>query len=165
LNTLSARVSRFPYISELHFDGYSLESIRTVESIRTIPQITVNQRSKSLREEDRTKIVEAARRIFRKDKDEDVRAQAIFLIGQTATTNDDLRLVETAAQSAPSYTVRTRALMGLRAAPDDKGLPGIIAVAKSNAEVNTRKTAIRYLGQSKDPRAREALVEIASGLK
>jgi HEAT repeat protein len=162
LNFLGSRIAKFqpsPVVLDEILSSYNsvLSSAPTA--------VTFKSRPSQLTEADKSKIMEAVKRIYKKDADENVRAQAIFLIGQTATTNDDLRLVETAAQSAPSYTVRTRALMGLRAAPDDKGLPGIIAVAKSNAEVNTRKTAIRYLGQSKDPRARQALVEIASGLK
>ncbi len=173
---LIIRIAETDSISRIRHHALNLLGIRT--TARFGPGIEVFDGSRSItvassqgalktppssnRGEDHRKILEAVKRVYRKDKDENVRAQAVFLIGQMGMTDVDFRIVETAAKTDPSLTVRTRALMGLWAAPDKKGLPFIIAVAKSDSDVNTRKAAIRYLGQSKDPRARAALVEIAA---
>ena len=60
----------------------------------------------------------------------------------------------------PDDDVRAKAFMALSQAQDDTGLPVLIRIAKEYPDKEIRKRAINYLGRSKDPRAREALIEI-----
>ena len=61
--------------------------------------------------------------------------------------------------------VRKHALMALVQAPRNIGVPALINIAKSHPDNTIRREAIFWLGQSKDPRAMEALVEIVSNMK
>jgi HEAT repeat protein len=115
--------------------------------------------------EKREKILSALERIARKDRNESVRGQALFWIAQSAPNDSQIALLETVVKTDPSYTVREKALFALSQAPENRGIPGLIAVAKSDANVNLRTKAIHFLGMSKDPRARAALLEIAREVK
>jgi HEAT repeat protein len=69
------------------------------------------------------------------------------------------------AKTDPSISVRERVLFALSQVPENRGIPGLIAVARSDANVNLRTKAIHFLGMSKDPRARAALLDIAREAK
>ena len=47
--------------------------------------------------------------------------------------------------------------------PDDEGVPKLIQVAKTHPDVDVRKKAIFWLGQSGDARASEVLLELVQG--
>ena len=111
------------------------------------------------------KILSALGRIARKDRDESVRVQALFWIAQSAPNDSQIALLETVVKTDPSISVRERVLIALWQVPENRGIPGLIAVAKSDANVHLRTKAIHFLGMSKDPRARAALLEIAREVK
>ncbi len=117
-------------------------------------------RPKTAALEDKKAVLDALGRVARDDPSEVVRGQALYWLGKSGTDEGWVKFLETAAKTDPSMEVRQKALLSLSQMPDGKGVPGLIAVAKSDGSVSIRSIAITYLGMSKDPRAKEALREI-----
>jgi HEAT repeat protein len=61
--------------------------------------------------------------------------------------------------------IRDHAVFAIAEADNDLGLPALIQIAKTHKDISVRKKAIYWLGESEDPRAREALMEIISTLQ
>jgi HEAT repeat protein len=58
-----------------------------------------------------------------------------------------------ALQNDPDTEVKKRAVFALSQLPRDEGIPKLIEVARTNKNLEVRKQAMFWLGQSKDPRA------------
>jgi HEAT repeat protein len=117
-------------------------------------------RESKINAEQKERILAALGRITRKDHEESIRSQALFFIGRSSPNDSQIAVLEAVAKTDPSINVREKALFSLSQVPDNRGIPAIIAVAKSDANLALRRQAIRFLGMSRDPRAREALKEI-----
>lgn len=122
--------------------------------------MTVTPKSKTTSPEEKKAVLDALGRIARDDPSEIVRGQALYWLGKSGTDEGWAKFLETTAKTDPSMEVRQKALLALAQMPEGKGVPGLIAVAKSDAGVSIRTLAITYLGMSKDSRAKEALKEI-----
>jgi len=109
--------------------------------------------------------IKALIRIAEKAKNVDTRKEAVFWVGQKATSEETIRCLETVIQKDPAPEVRERAFYALAEAPQNMGIPALINVAKSHPDKTIRKKAILWLGESKDPRAKEALLEIINEMK
>jgi len=94
-----------------------------------------------------------------------VRTQAQFWLAQIAgrTAEGDPRIVRTlsdAAKNDPEAGIRKSAVFALSRLPADQAVPELIQVASTTKDMVTRREAIFWLGQSKDPRALAYLVKV-----
>jgi HEAT repeat protein len=108
---------------------------------------------------------EALKKIGSMAKDAAIRREAIFWLGQQAESEDVIQFLESVVREDAAPEVRKRALEALIHAPRNLGVPALINIAKSHPDNAIRRDAIFWLGQSKDPRAMEALVEIVNNMK
>jgi hypothetical protein len=97
-----------------------------------------------------------------------VRTQAQFWLAQMAgkTGGGDPRIVLAlgdAARNDPESGIRKSAVFAISRLPADQAVPELIQVASTTKDMTTRKEAIFWLGQSKDPRALDYLVKIVKG--
>lgn len=93
-----------------------------------------------------------------------VRTQAQFWLAQIAGKNGgDPRItvaLSDAARNDPEAGIRKSAVFALSRLPVDQAVPELIQVASTTKDATTRKEAIFWLGQSKDPRALDYLVKV-----
>jgi hypothetical protein len=94
-----------------------------------------------------------------------VRTQAQFWLAQIVgkTAEGDPRIVRTlsdAAKNDPEAGIRKSAVFALSRLPADQAVPELIQVAATTKDMVTRREAIFWLGQSKDPRALDYLVKV-----
>jgi len=97
-----------------------------------------------------------------------VRSQAQFWLAQVAgkSDKDSPRIVRTlsdAATNDPEAGIRKSAVFAISRLPVDQAVPELIQVASTTKDATTRKEAIFWLGQSKDPRALDYLVKVVKG--
>jgi HEAT repeat protein len=100
-----------------------------------------------------------------------VRTQAQFWLAQMAGKNgagelSNSRIVQTlgdAAKNDPETGIRKSAVFAISRLPAEQAVPELIQVASTTKDATTRKEAIFWLGQSKDPRALEYLVKVVKG--
>jgi hypothetical protein len=81
----------------------------------------------------------------------DVRSQAVFWLGQAAGDAATKGLTE--LTDDPEREIREQAVFALSRRPADEGVPALIRIARTHRDPQTRRTALFWLGQSKDPRA------------
>jgi HEAT repeat protein len=109
--------------------------------------------------------VEALKKIGGTANDAATRKDAVFWIGQQAKSDDVIQFLENVVREDSDPEVRKHALTALVHAPQKLGVPALISLAKSHPDNAIRREAIFWLGESKDPRAMEALVGIVNELK
>jgi|GEM_PF-305544 len=110
--------------------------------------------------------IPAVMQIARNAKSPDVRANAAFWLGQSAGEGNRekiLNLLQEMVRTDPDPDVKDRAIFALGQLPEGAGLPALIDLATNADNANVRKKAIFWLGQSSDPRARQALAKIVQG--
>lgn len=98
-------------------------------------------------------------------KNADTRQNAIFWLGQKAKTEEVIQFLEKTVREDSDPEVRKNAMTALVHAHRNLGVPALINLAKSHPDSKIRQEAIFWLGQSKDPRATDALVEIVNEMK
>ncbi len=97
-----------------------------------------------------------------------VRSQAQFWLAQMAGRKaegglQDSRIVRSLGESAqndPNAAIRKSAVFALSRLPADQAVPQLIQVASTSKDAATRREAIFWLGQSKDPKALEYLEKV-----
>lgn len=99
-------------------------------------------------------------KIAKTHKSIEVREEAIFWLGQAATTSEIIQAIRDLALNAAEPEVQEKAVFALSQAPDNKGLPYLIEIARKHKNTATRKKAIFWLGQSNDEAAMKAIEEI-----
>ena len=109
--------------------------------------------------------VKALMKIGATAKDAGTRGDAIFWLGQQARSEEVIQFLEKVVREDSDLEIRKGALGALVHAHRNLGVPALINLAKSHPDPAIRKEAIFWLGQSKDPRATEALVEIVNDMK
>jgi len=109
--------------------------------------------------------VKALMKISGTAKDAETRKGAIFWLGQQARTDEVIQFLEKVVREDSDPEVRKDALTAIVHARKNIGVPALINLAKSHPDRAIRRDAIFWLGQSKDPRATEALVEIVKEMK
>ena len=109
--------------------------------------------------------IEALIRIGQTGRDAVTRRKAIFWLGQKARSDEAFAAIGACLQNDPDPQVRQEALMALAQAPENRGIPALIEIAKTHPDKATRKKAVFWLGESKDPRAKQALLDIVSDVK
>jgi hypothetical protein len=95
--------------------------------------------------------------------DSGVRRSALFWIGQAAgeVVAKDLR--EVADGNDEDQDIRDAAVFALSQRPPDEGVPALMDLARSAGQAKTRKTAMFWLAQSRDPRVLPFFREILVG--
>jgi HEAT repeat protein len=97
-----------------------------------------------------------------------VRTQAQFWLAQMAGKSEggDPRIVLALGDSAsndPEAGIRKSAVFAISRLPADQAVPELIQLASTTKDMTTRREAIFWLGQSKDPRALDYLVKVVKG--
>ncbi len=153
---------------------------RSSEGFQAVSSLLKNDKDDALREKlvfDLTLVkgaskpaaVDALLVAAKSDPTPKVRSQAYFWLAQIAgkkaevAAEADPRILKTLgdeAQSDPNASIRKSAVFALSRLPEDQGVPKLIEVANSSADLATRREAIFWLGRSKGPRALEYLEKI-----
>lgn len=108
--------------------------------------------------------LEALKRIAKNSSNVTTRKRAIFWLTQKAKTAEDLKPIETVIFENSDPDVRQDALNSLAQTSNDLGIPILIRVAKTHPDMSMRKKAIFWLGQSKDPNAQQAILDIVNNM-
>ncbi len=90
----------------------------------------------------------------------ETRSRAVFWLGQAAAAAAGQALDSIAGDDRGDREVRKQAIFALSQRPREEGVPALIRIARSNADLQLRKTALFWLGQSEDPRALSLFQEI-----
>lgn len=88
------------------------------------------------------------------------RKDAVFWLSQEAGDAATKGLSDLADDEDQDREVRDQAVFALSQLPDDKGIPILIRLARSNKDPKVRRKALFWLGQSDDPRALALIEEI-----
>ena len=91
-----------------------------------------------------------------------VRTQSVFWLGQIAGEAITKNLADLTGEAALDREVRKQAVFALSQRPQRDGVPALIQIARTNRDPEIRKTALFWLGQSRDPRALALFEEILS---
>jgi hypothetical protein len=87
------------------------------------------------------------------DRPRDVRNSAIFWVSQAAGEAATKGLQEIIDDPSGDREVRKSAVFSISQRPKDESVPSLIRIAKTHKDPEIRRSAIFWLGQSKDPRA------------
>lgn len=82
-----------------------------------------------------------------------VRESAIFWVSQAAGEEATRGLQEVVDDASGDREVRKSAVFSLSQRPADEAVPALLRIARTHKDPEIRRTAIFWLGQSKDPRA------------
>ena len=97
--------------------------------------------------------------IARSDNEPRLRSEALFWLaqkaGQKVSTMNAARI-----DQVPDRVVKKKAVFALSQLPKDEGVPLLIKVARTNTNLEVRKQAMFWLGQSKDPRAVDFFADV-----
>jgi len=98
--------------------------------------------------------------LARSDADPEIRRTAIFFLVQRDDSASVDLLIELFDQETEPE-IRRAVLFSLgQVAGNDAAITKLIDVAKSDPDIEMRQAAVMWLGQSDDPRARQALIDI-----
>jgi len=84
-----------------------------------------------------------------------VRKSAVFWVGQAVSERATLGLSELVEDDDVDLDARETAVFALSQRPDAEAVPALIDIARSSPHPQLRRSAIFWLGQSRDPRALE----------
>lgn len=102
-------------------------------------------------------------RVARDDnRHQEVRKSAIFWLGQMAAEQITGGLSEVAEDDRMEREVRESAVFALSQRPRDEGVPALIRIVRTSRDPKLRKTALFWLGQSRDSRALDLIEELLS---
>lgn len=96
------------------------------------------------------------------DRPRDVRSAAIFWVSQAASEKATAGLQAIVDDSSGDREVRKSAVFSISQRPKDESVPALIRIARTHRDPELRKSAIFWLGQSRDPRAVAYFEEILS---
>jgi len=103
-------------------------------------------------------------RLLRLAKDADrprkVREGAVFWVSQAAGEAATRGLVEIVDDPAGDREVRKSAVFSLSQRPNDESVPALLRIARTHKDPELRRSAIFWLGQSKDPRVLDYFEEV-----
>jgi HEAT repeat protein len=83
----------------------------------------------------------------------------LFWLAQKAGQKVSATIAERIDQD-PDTEVKKKAVFALSQLPKDEGVPLLIKVARTNTNLEVRKQAMFWLGQSKDPRAVDFFADV-----
>jgi HEAT repeat protein len=106
------------------------------------------------------KALEVIASVAHNDKSPRVRGQALFWLAQRAGQKLAESAINDAIANDPETEVKKKAVFALTQMPAGEGVPLLIHVARTNRNLEVRKQAMFWLGQSKDDRALAFIEEI-----
>lgn len=95
--------------------------------------------------------------------DEGARTSALFWVGQEAAAAVTEGLAEVALDEDQDQDVREAAVFALSQRPNDEAVPILMEIARTARQVDTRRSAMFWLAQSKDERVYAFFEEILVG--
>lgn len=102
-------------------------------------------------------------RVARDDsRHQEVRKGAIFWLGQMASEQITGSLRDVAEDDKMDRDVRESAIFALSQRPKEEGVPALIRIVRTSRDPKLRKSALFWLGQSRDPRALDLIEELLS---
>ncbi|HKQ03999.1 MAG TPA: HEAT repeat domain-containing protein [Blastocatellia bacterium] len=101
-------------------------------------------------------------RVAESDRDNDLKKQALFWVGQRAGQRSLDVLGKTVESEDADTDVQKQAVFAISQRPRDEAVPLLIKIAKTHAKPEVRKQAMFWLGQTGDPRALEFFKEVLS---
>jgi HEAT repeat protein len=105
----------------------------------------------------------AVMEIARKHRDPEMREKAVFWIGEMKDSPEALDVLKEILKQDQDQDVRDKTLYAVTKLSGNAGVPVLIETAKNDPNPELRRKAIFWLGQTKDERAKEALLEIIEG--
>lgn len=93
----------------------------------------------------------------------EMREQAVFWLGQKGGEEVAEIFEEILADPDAAPGLQKKVVFAYAQMPREVGVPRLIELARTHTNVEVRKQAVFWLGQSNDPRAREALLSIVNG--
>jgi len=90
----------------------------------------------------------------------ETRKQAVFWIGQAAGDAITANLASLVGENEVDREIRESAVFALSQQRNGEAVPALIRIARTNRDPHIRKSALFWLGQSKDPRALALFEEI-----
>lgn len=108
---------------------------------------------------------EALKKVALSNINGQVRKKAIFWIGEEAKTEKDIQFLKSILDKDHDPEVMEQAVFSIAEAPDWLGIPALIQTAKNHNSYRIRKKAVFWLGESNDPRAKDALLEIVNAME
>jgi HEAT repeat protein len=90
----------------------------------------------------------------------ELRGRALVYLGQRASDKAASDAIVTAIDGDPDREVRRRAVQALSQLPGGEGVPLLIDLARTHRDADVRRQAMRYLGQSRDPRALQFFTQV-----
>ena len=114
----------------------------------------------SLSEIKSTRVEDKLFEVARADENTDLRRNAIRLLGERAGARSLKFLSDTAESNDGNTEVQVQAVRAISERPADEAVPILIRIARTHANPQVRKQAIRLLGESGDPRAVEFFREV-----
>ena len=102
-------------------------------------------------------------RLARGEADTELRGKAIFWLGQAAGQEITRQLAGLAQDDNQDREIQEQAVFALSQRSREEGIPALIQIARAHRDVEIRKKALFWLGQSKDPRALDLFEEILRG--
>jgi HEAT repeat protein len=94
------------------------------------------------------------------DVPRETRSQSVFWLGQAAGDAAAAELGAIVVDDKIDREVREAAVFALSQRPPEEGVPALIKVARTNKDPEIRRTALFWLGQSRDPRALDLFEEL-----
>jgi HEAT repeat protein len=114
----------------------------------------------SLSEIKSTRVEDKLFAVARADENIELRRHAIRLLGERAGKRALDFLSDTAQSSDGNTEVQVQAVRAISERSPEESVPLLIKIAKTHANQQVRKQAIRALGESGDPRAVEFFREV-----
>jgi HEAT repeat protein len=114
----------------------------------------------SLSEIKSTRVEDKLFEVARSNESTDVRRQAIRLLGERVGKRSLDFLSQTAQSTDANVEVQVQAVRAISERRAEESVPLLIKIAKTHANPQVRKQAIRLLGESGDPRAVEFFREV-----
>ena len=93
----------------------------------------------------------------------EVRESAVFWVSQAASAAATEGLQEIVDDPSGDREIRKSAIFSLSQRPREESVPALLRVARTHKDPELRRTAIFWLGQSRDPRAIAYFEEILLG--
>jgi hypothetical protein len=97
------------------------------------------------------------------DRPREVRNSAIFWVSQAAQEAATVGLQEIVDDPTGDREVRKSAVFSISQRPKDESVPALIRIAKTHRDPELRRTAIFWLGQSRDARAVAYFEQVLTG--
>jgi HEAT repeat protein len=114
----------------------------------------------SLAETKSTRVEDKLFEVARSNESMDVRRQAIRLLGERVSKRSFDFLSQTAQSNDATVEVQVQAVRAIGQRRADESVPLLIKIARTHANPQVRKQAVRSLGETGDPRAAEFFREV-----